>query len=230
VHPWYVDIMTNRNHLTDAQLKAAVTEELGWLPYLNSAKIGVAVNDGAVMLSGEVDSYPEKLHAEKAALRVRGVTAIAEELTVRGKWQGAGDADIAREATQALDRAVNVPEGAVTATVHDHVITLSGHVPWQYQREAAGRAVRYLKGVTNIHNTITIKPTVSAAGVKASINAALVRSAQLESSHITVKDDTQGVVRLEGTVHSWAERQAAQDAAWFAPGVTDVVNDLLVRN
>jgi osmotically-inducible protein OsmY len=190
----------------------------------------VAVNDGAVILSGEVDSNPEKIVAERAALRVRGVTAIAEELTVRGKWQGPGDVDIAREATEALVRAVNIPDGAVTATVHDHVITLSGHLPWQYQREAAGRAVRYLKGVTDIHNNIVIKPVVSASGVLAAIGAALVRSAQLDSGTVTVHVENGSAVRLEGTVRSWHERQAAQQAAWFAPGVATVINNIQIHS
>jgi len=215
--------------MTDTELKQAVTDELRWLPYLNSAKIGVAVNDGAVMLSGEVDSYPEKLQAEHAAMRVRGVTAIAEELTVRGKWQGAGDQDIAREATDALARAVNVPDGAVTATVHEHVITLSGHVPWDYQRESAARAVRYLKGVTGVNNAIFVKPTVSASGIRTAISAALVRSAEVDGRAVTVHAGDDGKVRLEGTVHSWHEREVAQRSAWFAPGVTAVVNDLHVR-
>jgi osmotically-inducible protein OsmY len=215
--------------MMDSELKQAVTDELSWLPYLNSTKIGVAVNDGAVMLSGEVDSYPEKLQAEHAAMRVRGVTAIAEELTVRGKWQGAGDLDIAREATDALDRAVNVPEGAVTATVHDHVITLSGHVPWDYQRESAARAVRYLMGVTGVNNALSVKPTVSASDIRTSIAAALVRSAEVDGRAVTVHAGDDGEVRLEGTVHSWHEREVAQRSAWFAPGVTAVVNDLHVR-
>jgi osmotically-inducible protein OsmY len=222
--------MTTKTILSDTELKEAVIAELDWLPYLNSAKIGVAVNDGAVMLSGEVDSYPEKIEAERAALRVRGVTAIAEELTVRGKWQGAGDVDIAREATDALVRAVNIPDGAVTATVHDHVITLSGHLPWQYQREAASRAVRYLKGVTDIHNNIAIKPVVSASGVLTAIGAALVRSAQLDGESVTVHVERDGSVRLEGTVRSWHERTAAQRAAWFAPGVSSVINNITIHN
>jgi len=214
--------------MTDTELKQAVTDELRWLPYLNSTKIGVAVNDGAVMLSGEVESYPEKLQAEHAAMRVRGVTAIAEELTVHGGWQGAGDLDIAREASDALARAANVPDGAVTATVHDHIITLSGHVPWDYQRESAARAVRSLKGVTGLNNTISIKPTVSASGIRTSITAALVRSAELDGGSVTVHAGDDGKVRLEGTVHSWHEREVAQRSAWFAPGVTAVTNDLHV--
>jgi osmotically-inducible protein OsmY len=221
--------MTTQSIL-DTDLKEAVVAELSWLPYLNDTKIGVAVNDGAVMLSGEVDSYPEKLQAEHAAMRVRGVTAIAEELTVRGKWQGAGDLDIAREATEALDRAVNLPDGAVTATVHDHAITLSGQVLWQYQRESAARAVRYLKGITAVHNLISVKPVASAAGIRTAISAALVRSAEFDGRNITVHATHDGSVRLEGAVRSQHEREAAQRAAWFAPGVTAVVNDLHVRS
>ena len=221
--------------MTDTELKQAVIDELSWLPYLNDTRIGVAVADGAVMLSGEVDSYPEKLQAENAAMRVRGVTAIAEELTVHDKWQGTDDLDIARDATLALDRAVNVPDDSVTATVRDHHITLSGHVPWQYQRESAARAVRYLKGVTGLHNMIDIEPIASATGVtsaigiKTAISAALIRSAEFDGRNITVHASDHGEVRLEGVVRSQHEREAAQRAAWFAPGVIAVVNNLQIR-
>ncbi len=222
--------MTQSPVMTDTELKTAVTDELSWLPYLNNAKIGVAVNHGAVMLSGEVDSYPEKLQAEHAAMRVRGVTAIAEELTVRGKWQGVGDLDIAREATGALAHATNVPKGSVTATVHDHVVTLSGHVSWNYQRESAARAVHHLKGVTGLHNLVTIMPTASAIGVGEAISAALIRSAEVDGRNITVHTGDGGSVRLEGFVRSQHERDVAQRSAWFAPGVTSVVNELHVRS
>jgi len=222
--------MTKTVHLSDTELQNAVIDELGWLPNVNSTKIGVAVDRGAVTLTGEVGSYPERRWAEEAAMRVRGVTAIAEEISVRSKWHAANDTDIAREAGEALDRSVDLPDGSVTATVHDHVVTLSGQVPWHYQREAATRAVRYLKGVANVFNTITIRPTVSAEGVKTAITAALVRGAQFEGSDISVTSDSAGAVTLHGKVHSWTERQAAQQAAWFAPGVSSVKNDLLIQN
>jgi osmotically-inducible protein OsmY len=127
-------------------------------------------------------------------MRVRGVTAIAEEISVRSKLHATNDTDIAREAGEALDRAVDLPEGAITATLHDHVVTLSGHVPWNHQRDAASRAVRYLKGVANVQNAITIRPTVSASGVKSAITAALVRNAQFEGSDVSVTADSAGVV------------------------------------
>jgi osmotically-inducible protein OsmY len=190
----------------------------------------VAVNQGAVTLSGEVDSYPERLMAEKAASGVHGVTAFAEEITVRGSWKGVNDTDVAREAGEALERSIDVPIGTVTAAVHNHTITLSGQVPWHFQREAAGRAVRYLKGVADVVNVITIKPTASATGIKTAINAALVRRAQFEGKHTTVAADPAGVVTLDGTVHSWTERRDAEHAAWSAPGVTDVINLIRVQN
>ena len=215
--------------MTDVEIKKSVTDELSWLPYLNDTKIGVAVKDGIVMLSGEVDSYPEKLQAEHAVRRVRGVAALAEELTVSGKWQGPGDLDIARDATQALERAVNVPEGVVAATVHDHVITLSGELSWQFQREAAARAVRYVKGVTGVRNVIVLRSVASAVGIRTAIVAALARSAELDGRSVTVHASDEGLVRLEGAVRTRHEREAAERAAWLARGVTAVVNDLDVR-
>jgi len=219
--------MTITEHPTDATLKAAVVDELEWTPSIDSAHIGVSVEDGTVTLTGEVDSYPEKYLAEKAALRVRGVTSVAEEVQVRNTWGNLSDTEVAKEATAALDRAIDVPADSVQAVVHDHFVTLSGPVNWHYQREAAERAVRYLKGVSGLRNTITIKPKVSATGLKTTITAALVRSAQLEGKSITVTADN-SVVTLTGKVHTWAERHQADTTAWSAPGVTSVKNHLIV--
>jgi osmotically-inducible protein OsmY len=222
--------MTHTTQRTDTQLKDAVTAELAWLANVDSTHIGVAVNHGAVTLSGEVESYPERLLAQEAALKVRGVTAIAEEITVRSGFQGTNDTDIAREANEALQRSVDIPGGSVSATVHDRAITLTGHLPWNYQREAAGRSVSYLKGVRTVHNEITVRPTVSATGIKAAIGEALKRTADAEGRHTTVTADAAGAVTLDGKVHSWTERQAAAQAAWFAPGVTSVTNNLVISN
>ena len=221
--------MTQTQQKTDSALKVAIISELAWTAGVDSAHVGVAVTDGAVTLSGEVESYPEKRRAEKAVARVRGVTAIAEEITVHSRHT-VNDTDIAREAADALDRAVDVPAGSVTASVHNHAITLSGQVPWNYQREAAGNAVHYLRGVTNLHNTVGIRPEVSATDIKTSINAALVRTARAEAQDTVVTADTAGTVTLAGTVHSMTERRAAEYAAWSAPGVADVVNHLRVQN
>jgi len=220
--------MTDIRHITDSQLQAAVTDELAWQPNLDSARIGVSVDHGAVTLTGDVDTYPQRRWAEEAVTRVHGVTAIAEEIVVRAAGPGSTDSDIAREAGEALERAVDLPDGGVTVLVHDHVVTLAGHVGWHYEREAAERAVRYLRGVVDVRNQVVVRPLVSAVGVKAAIGAALVRGAQTEGKNITVAADEHGVVTLTGTVHSWPERQAAQIACWSAPGVSRVANELVI--
>lgn len=221
--------MAQTPHLTDAELKAAVTEELAWTAGVNDTNIGVAVDHGAVMLSGSVGSYPERRLAENAAVRVRGVTAVAEEITVRSGWNAVNDSDIARQAGEALDRAVDVPDGAVLATVHEHTVTLSGQVSWNHQRKAAERSVRYIKGVVDVYNAITIWTAASATNIHTAISAALVRSAKFTGNHIAVTTDTAGVVTLEGAVPSWAERREAEHIVWSAPGVTGIHNHLRVQ-
>jgi osmotically-inducible protein OsmY len=147
---------------------------------------------------------------------------------LRTRWSEVNDSDIAREAGEALDRAVDVP-GSVKAVVHDHVVTLTGDVDWQFQRSAADRAVRYAKGVTSLLNLVKIRPAVMVSGVKSSITSALVRTARLESRNIRVTTGAEGVVTLHGTVRSWAERREAEQACWAAPGVIEVVNDLHIE-
>ena len=222
--------MTQTLHRSDAELKNAVDDELAWTAGVDSAHIGVAVMDGGVTLSGEVDSYPEKLRAEHAALRVRGVTAVAQEISVRNLWMEMNDTDIAREAGEALERAVDVPDGAVKAAVHDHVITLTGQVPWQFQREAAGHAVHFLRGVTDVANAVAIRPTVSTSDIKSAISAALVRTARRDGKATIVTADAAGTVTLNGSVHSPSERREAERTAWCAPGVVNVDNRLRIEN
>jgi osmotically-inducible protein OsmY len=222
--------MTQTRIRSDAELKASVINEVDWTPSVNGTHIGVAVNDGVVTLSGEVDSYPERRLAEKAAFRIHGVTAVADEMTVRSPWV-VTDTDLAQNATQALEASVEVPAHSVKVTVHDRVITLSGTVLWQFQREAAARAVRHLKGVANINNTIALEQTaVSTSDIHTAITAALVRNAQLEGHEITVVAGPGGQVTLAGTVGAAAESRSAQHAAWSAPGVTAVVNQLRIVN
>ena len=223
--------MTQIRHKTDHQLKAAITDELAWTPSVKADRIGVALTDGAVTLSGQVEIYPEKEAALRAAMRVRGVTAVADEIVVQHAWGAHEDVDIAREAGIAFDQTVVVPSGSVKAAVHDHVITLSGMVDWQFQREAARRAVATLPGVSGVRNRITLKPSkvVTPAEAKAKITAALVRNAQMDAKHVQVAV-TGTEVRLTGTVSSWAERRQAEHAAYFAPGVTDVDNRLHVTS
>jgi osmotically-inducible protein OsmY len=219
--------MTLTLHTNDLDLKNAVTAELRWTPSIRSAQIGVSVIDGAVTLTGEVDTYPEKLMASQAAQRVHGVTAVAQEITISNTWREISDGDIAREAGESLQRNINVPV-SVKAAVQKRVVTLSGEVEWEYQRDAAARAVHYLKGVSNVHNLVTVKPKVMARDLKAAISAALVRSAQLQSKHVGVITDESGGVTLRGSVSSWAEYRQAEHACWAAPGITAVDNQLRI--
>lgn len=214
---------------TDRELKTAIVDEFEWAPNIVADRIGVAVNDGAVTLSGEVNSYPDKTAAVKAALRVHGVTALADEIEVKSAWTIPLDEDLAREAGAALNASVVLDEGSVKATVHDHQVDLTGTVGWNHQREAAQSLVSNLAGVRAVHNRIAIAPTLtfSSSDAKLAIEAALQRHAQLDADRITVS--SQGtVIELTGTVRSWSEYGQAGLAAWAAPGVTHVNNHITV--
>lgn len=210
---------------TDRDIQSAVIAELSWTPSVESTYIDVTVNRGAVRLSGEVDTYPEKRHAERAALRVRGVTAVAEQISVRSPVSSLTDSMIAHSANEALAHAVDVPQGCVTATVHRRQVTLTGSTPWQYQRTACARVVRTLRGVTGVVNVVEVRPTLTPDGVHHAITRALMRSAQIEGENVVVTA-VGGDVTLEGRVHTWAERHEAEFAAWSAPGVSNVNNHL----
>lgn len=222
-------VMTQTLKRTDAELKKNVEDELSWLPSVNSNHIGVSVDGGAVTLTGHVETYPQKMLAAKAVQRVRGVTAIAQEVEVHSSWSSTNDTDIAREAGEALDRSVTVPD-AVTASVHNHIVTLAGEVKWRFEREDAVRAVQYLKGVVDVVDGITVTPTVSAAGVKEKIRAALLRNAQFEGEFITVTTEPSGHITLNGNVRSWAERSQVEQVSWSAPGVSRITNNLQVSS
>jgi osmotically-inducible protein OsmY len=221
--------MTLIAHKTDHELKTAITDELTWASDVGTDHIGVAVTDGAVTLSGQVHSYPEKEAAVHAALRIHGVVAIADEIVVQHAWSERTDADVASEATTAFERSSVVPQGSVKATVRNHIISLSGSVPWNYQRTEAARIVSTLPGVHGVHNLLTLTPPVqvSAAITKNQITAALVRNAGLDAQHVHVAVNG-SVITLSGTVQTMTERREAERAAWFAPGATRVDNELLV--
>jgi osmotically-inducible protein OsmY len=213
---------------TDAQLQQDVIAELKWEPSVNAAQIGVEVKDGVVTLAGHVSSYAEKYDAERAAQRVAGVKALAIEMdvTLPGSSKR-NDADIARSAENSIEWLTYLPIDSVKVKVEGGWITLSGGVDWDYQREAAFSAVRYLMGATGVSNQIVVKPKVSLSAVKSDIEAALKRRAKSDAQSISVK--VQGAdVTLSGTVHSWSERDLASNAAWGAPGVRKVVNNMTV--
>jgi osmotically-inducible protein OsmY len=214
----------------DSQLRQDVLDELKWDPSINEAAIGIAVKDGVVTLSGVVDSYAQKYRAEKAAERVTGVRAVADEVHVKlPSSRERSDTDIARAAINALDWDIEVPDQSVRVRVDEGWVWLEGTVEWQYQKTAAERAVRYLTGVKGVTNLMQVKPKkVSTADVSQKITEALRRTAEHDAEGVIV-DVADGHVTLRGKLRSWAERVDAERAAWSAPGVTAVEDRILIE-
>ena len=210
---------------SDIQLKEDIEEELRWDPKVNAAQVGVTVNNGAVSLLGTVDTYPQKCAAEDVAKRVAGVRALARDLTVKiAAGHRRTDADIAAAVLSTLKWNVFVPK-TVTATVQNGTVTLEGHATWHYQREAAARAVCHLTGVVAVVNSISLKPDVSAAKVRELVQAALERQASVDTDSIKI-DIAGGKVTLTGYASSWQSIEDAANAAWAAPGVTEVLDQV----
>ena len=212
---------------SDEELRRDVLAELEYDPSLDARKIGVAVEDGIVTLTGEVSSFAEKWNAERAAERVEGVRGIVNKIEVKivGDYS---DTDIAREAADALRWNLMVPPGKVIPKVENGYITLTGEVNFDFQRRAAEKAVRYIPGVKGVINLVTIKPKVEPKEIKEKIEEALKRMAAVDAENIQVEVQGSEII-LRGTVRSWAERHEAEKAAWSAPGVTSVKNYITVR-
>jgi osmotically-inducible protein OsmY len=211
---------------TDSQLQEDVMAELKWDPAVHAAQIGVEVENGVVTLVGDVASYAEKWHAERAAQRVHGVIALAVEMKVRlPEFGRRTDADIAESARNILSWTSSLPRDAVKVMVEGGWLTLTGDVEWHYQSQDAADGVRYLAGVTGVSNQIGIKPALSSTVVKSDIEAALKRRAAADAKTIAV--EVKGAdVTLTGTVHSWAERDLATRSAWGSAGVRNVVDKM----
>jgi osmotically-inducible protein OsmY len=211
----------------DTRLQHDVLAELEWEPSIDASKIGVTANDGVVTLTGTVNRYVDKMTAERVAKRIFGVKALANDIDV--KMLGSAernDSDIAAAAVNALKWDVNVPINAIQVTVRNGWLTLEGEVEY-YQKEAAERAVRNLTGVKGVTNNVRVKARAKPGEVKDKIEAAFKRSAEIDARRISVEAQD-GRVILRGQVHSWSERDEAQQAAWSAPGVTAVENHLTV--
>lgn len=213
---------------TDKELQQDVMAELEWEPSVDHADIGVSVHEGVVTLSGYVKSYPEKTAAEKAARRVAGVKAIAEEIKVRHATDPKmADHEIAKRILDMFAWNVSIPNDAIKVKVEHGWVTLTGDVDWFYQAEEARKAAGGVKGVVGVTNFVEVKQRPLGSDVRNRIVAAIKRQADLDAASITVATEG-GTVKLGGKVKAWQERAIAERAAWSAAGVTRVEDNIAV--
>ncbi|PEN12922.1 hypothetical protein CRI94_13040 [Longibacter salinarum] len=214
----------------DKEMRAEVLDALDWEPSIKSGDIGVGVSSGVVTLNGHVPSYAQKRTAERTALRIAGVKGVANDLVVKlPKDKERSDTDIAKAAVRAIRWHTELPQDTISVKVRDGWVTLEGTVEWNYQRERAGEAVRHLTGVKGITNTLNVAPRVTSSDIRERIRKALEREVNREAKNLKIEIEGD-MVKLSGVVHSWVEKRDAERAAWSAPGITDVVNDLEVQS
>jgi osmotically-inducible protein OsmY len=214
--------------MNDKKLRLDIIDELDFEPSIDSADIGVSVEDGVVTLTGHVPTYAQRTTAENVVRRVKGVKGIAQEIEVRpfGKYATSDD-DIAKRALNTLEWNSIVPKDAVQVKVQKGWVTLTGKVEWQYQKLGAGDAIQGLAGILGIINNIDVAPRASVPDVKKRIEDALKRQAEVHAQDINVRV-TGAKVTLEGKVTAWAEKNVVERAAWSAPGVRAVEDDIIV--
>ncbi len=212
----------------DSQLQQDVLAELKWEPSVTAAHIGVMAKNGVVTLTGHVDNFWSKHEAEKAARRVQGVKAVAEEIEVQLPYDHKRtDEEIAAAVLNRLAWNVSIPTDAIKVMVEHGVVTLSGEIDWHFQKDIAETEVRHLSGVVGVMNRISLRKRVNTADISADIKSALKRSWYTRPDSISVNADG-GKVTLTGVVHSPHARQVATATAWGAPGATSVVNNLTI--
>lgn len=215
--------------MSDKALRQHIVDELDFEPSIDTAHIGVAVENAVVTLTGHVSSYWQKSAVEHAVWRVKGVKAIAEEIEVRfPEEKKRADDQIAERAVKLLEWDVMVPKDVLRVRVQHGIVTLEGDVCWQFERRAAEEDVRKLTGVVAVINNIVIKPEIQPSNVRQRIEDALVRYAELQAGQIRIDVRENGTVTLEGKVDSWDELQAVERAAWSAPGVGTVENRISI--
>jgi osmotically-inducible protein OsmY len=210
----------------DTRTRDAVLRQLEWDPELDAGAIGVAAKGGVVTLTGFIDSYSGKLAAERAAKRVRGVRAVANDIDVRLRLERT-DADIAADVVRALELRSTIPSSVQAAVYKGHV-TLTGKVNWLYQQREAEKAVRHVRGVRNVLNLIAVAPRAVERDVRHRIVEALHRNANLDARHITVTVAGDKAT-LTGSVGTWLQRESAERAAADAPGIAQVENQIVVE-
>ena len=214
---------------TDLELQKEVATELAWDPAIRHEDIAVTARDGVITLGGTVDTYAQQYAAERAAERIKGVRAVANDLVVKlDKSHDRSDSEIAHAALTALRADIEVPDHRITIKVIKGFVSLKGEVASQYQRKAAERAVRYLAGIKGVTDNILVSATPTRSDVKNRIEDALARTAELDANRIGVEIAGHRVT-LRGTVRSLAEKNDASRAAWSAVGVNEVVNLMVVE-
>lgn len=213
---------------SDSEIERDVKDELAWDPDLDSTDIAVSVKNGVVTLTGFAKNFFDKYEAEADAKRVAGVVAVANDIEVRiPSVDERLDPEIARDVAAAIKSQLPISSEKIKAVVKNGWITLEGEVEWQYQRSTAENAVRRIKGVKGVINNIKLKPHTEPNEIKRKIQEAFRRNAEVDANRITVEADG-GVVTLKGAVRSWIEREEAERAAWAAPGVTKVIDQIVV--